>query len=303
MTISSLFVTLFTLSTATAAPLMPGAARPAGSDNSLVEKVAEGFSSDRDAAPEAVKRAWNSTYILISEKTLNKGTAFVVGSTNMGEITRLYFLTNWHVIKSQCADNGRCSDSVLARNVKIVNSGSKIASFDVKLHFLKVVRVSQKLDLALVAADVNPNSSLPVPIKIASNCGLQAGEPVYTVGFSNIIRRKGAVVGVSDSEAGIIQKRWSLGLFVSYGHASDLGVDVGITKTSVDLINGGSGGALLNASGEAIGVLRYSMATSKNNYQYDGNEDAGHLDWHSHAVRCEYLADFINGGVEIALQR
>lgn len=301
MTISSLFVTLFTLSTATAAPLMPGASRPAGADTSLVEKVAEGFSSNRDAAPEAVKRAWNSTYILISEKTLYKGTAFVVASAKLGSMTRLYYMTNWHVADELCRSDMSCPSTVLARNVRITGSGTKIDSMDIRLHSVRLIRSSHKLDLALIAVDVNSNSLLPTPIQLSSDCHLTAQEPLFSVGFPNISRRVQPLVPIDSSN--VIQKRWSRGLFVKYDRATDLGVNVEVTSSTVDFIPGQSGGPLLNQDGDLVGVMRSSAGTKENGYRYDGSETSERLDWHSDAVRCEYLADFINGGVEIALQR
>ncbi|MGZ3805461.1 MAG: S1 family peptidase [Pseudobdellovibrionaceae bacterium] len=265
---------------------------------------AEGFYTSADPMPPAVSKAWSSVFfVLINEPTIYRmGTAFLVRKIVDSKVTDLYFLTNLHVIKQACPTSGLCQNASLAQDAHLIyqSDGLHLQSLDgVVLDQMSVVKVSVNPDLALlhVRASNNNNVQLPNSLPISPSCEMAVSGPLYTIGFSDPFDRRNSTIPIKNRDS--IFKRWSHGIFTGYTKSDDNNnANTNLwSGTSVDALEGGSGGPLLDQSGKVVGVMKNSASTEANNYHYGGNEDPKGLDWQSNAVRCEYLEKFITDGI------
>jgi S1-C subfamily serine protease len=307
----SIFFIAASLSTLVLAPI--ASAFPNGSQSlvlkkvsssGLIQKVSEGFSSQPELLPSTVTGAWDSTFmILLDEPTKYVyGTAFLV-KKDVGRVsTVLYFLTNRHVIADYCEANKICPNAFLAQKANMVHQsdGLHLESLSGVFKDVEVVSLSKNPDLALLRVSVPADAkNLPEPLRISPTCEMKIGERLFTIGFSDpFYRTYPGSLPIADQKS--IFKRWSKGIFTGYTKSDDRNDEntnhwIG---TSVDGLEGGSGGPVLNENGQVVGAIKNLASLRSNQYRYDGNENADHLDWQSNAVECRYLSKFISDSIE-----
>ncbi len=269
-------------------------------------RSAEGFNSSRAGLPNLVSAAWDSTFMILFDEpsTVHIGSSFLVGKRNSGGISHLYFITNNHVVMGRCRDDGTCPSAVLAKTPRLTFKGGFHSDLGkIVLKDFTVVHYSLNPDLALLRVSVPKLVAGRFrPLKLSSSCDLETAEPLYTIGFSNVTRRT-FPQSLPIQDPALIYKRWSHGVFTGYKNSDALNNDQiqYWAGTSIDVLSGGSGGPVLNQNGEIVGVVKNSASTDNNGHRYDGNEEPGHLDWHSNAVKCELLKDFISDALSSSI--
>ena len=155
---------------------------------------------------------------------------------------------------------------------------------------VEVVERTANPDLALLRVSATLEATdIPDAMMLPSTCDLRPGQSLYAVGYpATNDRVYPASPTIADKDD--IRKRWSSGVFVdkyNEGNVSDTHLYFG---TTIDALEGNSGGPVVNADGQIIGVLlKISDNSGNNGFRYDGNEAQGSLDWHSLSTRCDYL--------------
>ena len=258
----------------------------------------EGFSTFTNPTPTVIANAVDSVFFLnvLNGKSSELGTAFMVGSEVGLNSTKVYFLTTTHSLKSVCSKPGPCPNLFLHQNPVIeLNSADKKFSFqtkDLSLHNFEIVKVSQNPDLVLVRTIIPSYQARTLKaLRISKSCEVAPGDKLYAIGFPGAYLRT-HVAAFPIEVPNVIIKRWSEGILVE---ESNFKVEKSpglndLFATSIDSLDGNSGGPILNEQGEVVGVEKASRATPKNQYKYTGQEKPGSMDWSSLAVPCKYLS-------------
>ncbi len=259
-------------------------------EDSNLLNVKEGFDALPEALPNQVAQAWNSVFILYTSSPFNTATAFLVKKVPRADsqAVDLYFLTSRHSLDSFGCEN-MCAGSALLQDINLDYSREPVVDMGLnglRFNSVYVVANSDSSDLALIAvAARKETANLLRPLGVSQSCNVQVREPLYFIGFSNTSLRQSSKERQTYN-SNVLKKRWSEGVFVKY--RNDL------IATSVDALQGASGGPILNQSGAVVGVMKESSSVERNKYSYTGNEQPGQLDWTSSGVRCNYLQDFID---------
>jgi S1-C subfamily serine protease len=262
--------------------------------------VAEGFSSDPKLAPLVIQAAWSSTFLVLFDEptSYHLGTAFLIQKKALANgSTDVYFITNQHVVQNNCTPNGVCPELTLNQRAQLAYEpgGLHLLSSDGLFKKITVVGRSENPDLALLKANVATQSDrLPEPLVVSKSCVVTVGEPLVTVGFPDTsVRTDPSSLPIDQKN--MITKRWSQGVLtgsLKFDVYSNGSVN-NLIGTTIDVVGGNSGGAVINRNGEVVGVIKGAVSVQKNNFRYDGNETPGALDWQSYAVRCEELKEFL----------
>lgn len=185
-----------------------------------------------DAIPGAVLEKTDSVFYVQTETmdAVHSGTAFVIA--NDGKDT--FLLTNNHVIE------------INPNEVSVFLSDEETTR-------ATVIASSEQYDLAVLKT----NQPLSVnPLQLSTEYA--RGDAVYTIGFpvaSDVLSDKEAHTSAEATLTdGVISKLNEMQL-VSYGPK------VNIIQTTATINHGNSGGPLLNANGEVIGVNTYGVNT------------------------------------------
>lgn len=292
-----LFVTLLSLLSAlsSARAYLPMPSQRA-SENPMLHQVREGLSLRKDEAPAAVQKIWNAVFTLISSDTARTrhGTAFLMHTRDLGETMNLYFITNQHVVDMVCPERD-CSKAVLMQNMDL--EIGQYAEFKSKANVLSgvnVIRISDKKvpDLAILRVQVPKGKVTAAPLNFQIDCKVQRGETLYTVGFPNVTRRT-YKERLPIEKQNTITKRWSQGLYFDEASTAEPGEI--LLNTSIDSLPGSSGGPIVNAEGELVGVaIGTSAGVYKQDERYVGVEEGDSPRSHLKAIRCDDLANFIS---------
>jgi len=256
----------------------------------------EGFIDNPKMLPPKLRPAWDSIFFIKTETTtkIDTGSSFLVSKIIQKEFIDYFFVTNNHVIKS-CPQKGLCPSAILSQNLKIPQkSMSFLDNNDLNgiiFDQVEVLARSKNPDLALLKVSIPRAKAYDLlPIPLSKSCSLTSGQVLFGMGFPDLNTRKSYVL----KEELPLRKVWSKGVFTENLKSDDNGDENTnyFSATTVDTLDGGSGGALLNSVGEAVGVMKGNPDNSDGHYE--GNEDPEHYDWQSVAVRCELLKEFLN---------
>lgn len=242
----------------------------------------EGFSSQPPAAN--LMMAWDNTFLF---EFLNPGKGLSFGSTSLvfkeqrnGEIY-LGLLTNKHVHRSVPEYQMSLYKNIKQHNATytpVVVSAERMGSVQYVSSTL-----SNDFDLALfiVKVSVDEGQNLK-PLQMSQDCRLSPGDSLVTIGFPRTVVR---VANKADENNEQIwrMKRWSSGVFVGdtkQGRGPIFG-------TTVDALQGSSGGPVLDTQGNLVGVM-----TAITGPIYSGSEDPKDLIAYSYIVDCQAIKGF-----------
>lgn len=276
---------------------------------SIQTKAAEGFSTSLATAPKSVKDNWSKTFAILTDypTIYDAGTASLVWKRKSASKWDLYFLTANHGVDAKCEGGKICPHTYLVRDLRGRSMNNKFTPDQLQGLFFEEVDVVDKStnpDLALlhVIAPLS-TANIPDPISLPTSCEISPNDKLFTVGFPAAAGRTNPLSAPIPNKDEI-EKSWSHGVFVDKFHAGD-GDNIKLYfGTTIDALEGNSGGPVLNTDGTIVGVLVKISGDKDKGFRYDGNEDPKSLDWHSLSVRCEYLQDLkrsfengeINGG-------
>ena len=267
-------------------------------DSNLI-RSSEGFGLENNVPGEVVE-AWNSVFVFYIDTPVDPdfGSAFLVEKIDRGSTVDMYFLTNEHVVRKYCPGQGRCQSAILKQNMRMnYNDGGE--AFHAELNvtaFYNITVVSRSVSPDLALLKVSTSKAVAdryEPLAIGS-CQLFQGQPLYAIGFPNVTRRPNPGVVIERSK--FVTKRWSAGVYVIDRKDKDAeGITHELIATSVDAMGGSSGGPILNAAGEVVGVMKNSSSLKTNGQAYFGRDhNPNDLNWHSNGVRCDHIKYFID---------
>ncbi len=264
----------------------------------------EGFSSNRDLLPEAVRKVWDATFMVIPAADGGPASSFVVNRKDLGNgQAALYLLTNNHVVEANCLKpEGHCSNMMISatRQLKLYRDNATSRNMfkemvyqpDATAKGVDILRTSKNPDLALVRIVVKNLKAWNVePVKIAQNCTIGRKNRVYGIGFPDATTRTNQnALPIENPD--ILKRRWSEGYPVSYIENDR---EERLLGTTVDSLLYSSGGPLTTVDGDVIGVNTERTPAEGN--AYAGDESSKPRKFHTQSVRCEYLAAFVAAGM------
>ncbi len=265
---------------------------------SLQAIALEGFQTRLAAAPSILSKAWYSSFLVFLDEPLTTsiGTAVLFKAIIGQDETQLYFITNKHVLHGNCQSIGVCSILRLYRDaqINVRNSQMSFVSGTRELTRVEVLKQSANPDLALLKVSLKNKLAVEFhPIQMPKDCKLKVGEPLFSIGFPDASMRtyKDSVAIEYPNQ---IVKRWSQGLYVGGFERQTKGLgESRFIGVSSDSLSGSSGGPILNLQGELVGIVKASAGNKENEYRYLGDERPGNLDWHSLAIPCAEINEFI----------
>ncbi len=254
---------------------------------SLNAMAREGFAPG--APNRQLENAWQQTVAMITGEgeSYQISSAALVARQVVGRFVYLGYLTSGHSL-NRMMPALKAGRGWMARNIKW---GRTMDPVDVIPSEILFPNVDATKDLGFFIVRLAANRAPEFnPISIASKCNeAVAGEPAILFGFPGVSLRPIALQKEKIMAPNMVVKRSSVGMMTDEtGFAEDqrgprLHLLVG---TTADAMEGSSGGPLLNAQGEIIGILIGSLADSRRNPTYQGVESEAHLKAHSFATRC-----------------
>lgn len=244
---------------------------------------AEGFFIE--PMPKAVRAVWPSVFAFVCDGQRGDytATAFLVRKDEGAKLSRYYFVTAGHAI-DDCRQPRRYL--VADRNSpRFEADGITVAAPQQRLRNVTTVYVDDAYDIGIVKVEVSGRLALGAPLAAGNQCNKALHREVYAVGFPGVGKRRS--LGMT-REA----KRWSRGEYVGLGRAEFHGTESTYIATSVDSLPGNSGGPVVDADGELIGVMVKGAADAENGFRYSVDPKKQN-DWHSFLVPCEGLARMI----------
>lgn len=272
---------------------------------SIPSLAKEGFSEQRELLPPPLQRAWNSVFLLhwMSGTSGLTGTAFLVAALPGKNVTDLYFVTSGHNVPANCEATRTCGRLHLIQNARFALGTEGQLDFKVRegliLESVDIALREENPDLALLHARIPKSLAPPPSLRIASQCRLVPGEPLYTTSFSDpSLRTASDRQPIANTEE--TMKRWSEGKFVNYLHSRVDSLNYVVSGTTVDALKGASGSPLFNAAGDVVGVTQIVATSAAKQYRYVGVESSDSKQSpHSASAPCEYLTLFIDSGIRM----
>ena len=257
--------------------------------DSLVQQVAEGLNPARP--PAALSDAWQSTFLLlfVNKEGARVGSAFVVAREINGTEQTLDLLTADHVLSGYC-DQITCANLQVFDNGIIKTDGAKDwrrATRALPSPNVRVVARNPRDDLALIR--ITTSATLDVKPLTFADAEAGTGESVFAIGYPKVFVRKNA----TDLDPNIIQRRWSEGLVMGVQNYGRLLAGEYLT-TDADALPGNSGGPVVNAAGEVIGVLGLSGGVAATSFEYIASHYGANEGIQGAAIRLARVKAFLN---------
>ncbi|MGZ6480197.1 MAG: S1 family peptidase [Bdellovibrionales bacterium] len=248
----------------------------------------EGFSTDVREAPSAVKKAWDSTFALITmSPKLHNGTAFLIFKTLEGDKLALYFLTADHNI-TMCDKNRLCPSTSLIQNARLQERATYVdvdtlngVRFDNVEYNAELTDAKMALLKVTVPKDME---GLPNPIELPKDCNIQVGSTLYGVGWPWTPSRTDPS-RLSIADANQVVKRWSQGIFLGYLNFTD--EKQAQFASTVDSISGSSGGPIVTADGVVVSLINKAKSNPGNSYA--GDEASDKMAYQTLGPRCAFF--------------
>lgn len=268
--------------------------------------ISAGFSTHTDGFSPNLLNAWNSTFLFTFSAfgRLSTATAFIVDVKKTQTGHDIYFLTNYHVFEGDCSPHGRCFSATVRRGIgwnslkrDFISQSRDVVLMD----FIEVVKVSRNPDLALLKARLEGKGKTPTelrlrPLPIRDQCHQMKGERVWIIGFpATHLRNK---PGSAIERPEMTYKRWSSGIALDVEiTGSRYGETQSFLTTTADSLSGNSGGPVLDQSGRVVGMHSIGRANQESGYAYAGDETPGAERFHSGAIPCFAIHEFLKGAL------
>lgn len=191
------------------------------------------------------------------------GSGFGVGE--VGEPTK-YFVTNWHVVNPK-ASNGYHYPAVRVWIMKegAIQNGIINESMLIPCEVIYGGPDSGYPDVAILKAAEAPSDRVAMPLYISDKKdSVEVGDSIYTLGYPAILDVLSENTYGLDYPAGIEDCNVTSGIVSKYSNLSSFGN----TKTiqhDARISGGNSGGPLINAKGEVVGINTYSLDDDSGN--------------------------------------
>jgi hypothetical protein len=271
--------------------------------------ISAGFSSQANELSPNLMKAWDSTFLFTFSAfdRLGTATAFIVDIKKAPTGYDVYFLTNYHVFENDCSPHGRCFSAAVRRGIgwnsikrDFIGQSQDVVLMD----YIEVMKVSRNPDLALLKARLGGEESkgkTPTelrlrPLPIRAQCRQMNGERIWIIGFPSTYLRDKPESMIAQPK--LTYKRWSSGLALDVRlTASRYGETQNFLMTTADSLGGNSGGPVLDQLGRVVGVHSIGVANQASGHAYEGNETPGAERFHSGAVPCFVIQEFLKGAL------
>jgi len=255
----------------------------AGSGGTLMTPVREGFAL---SPQEQAMTAWNGTYAVVGENNgvpVTIASAVLVFKKTLGKDTYVGFLTARHVIDDNNAFIQSKQETGLgfSENVSLNFQTNAVSMTSLKGERI-ASPVSSSHDLGLYILKISDPVSTPV-VSFSPTCTLTQGQKLSFIGYPMTYTRPVTAQNVEIQNPLLVTKRGSEGVFVG-DQMRPKGFPGIVYGTTVDALQGNSGGAVVDKKGFLIGIV--SGAKTLENSRFSGLEGKYNLISHSGIVDC-----------------